>query len=228
LGGKKEFIETNPCKGIARLAEKERDVVILTPTETARLFAAEWDSDMVFLVNKPAAFTGMRIGELLGLRSEFVHDDFIEVRARYNTKYGYGDVKNHKPRNVPIPAGLRAKLETLIERNGTGYVFSANGGETPVKRSDVSCGLSRALENIGIDCGEQKKRHLTLHSGRHYLNTTLVMAGVGDSKVMAVTGHQSLKMKAHYTHIRESDLSEVRDVQEKLPGAVCFEGRAVG
>jgi integrase len=137
-------------------------------------------------------------------------------------------VKNHKPRNVPIPAGLRAELETLIKRNLAGYVFSPDGGKNPLTRSSVSCGLSRALENIGIDSGEQKKRHLTLHSWRHYLNTTLVMAGVADRKVMSVTGHQSLKMKEHYTYIGEIDLSEVRNVQANLPGAICFEGRAAG
>jgi integrase len=140
---------------------------------------------MVFLANKSAAFTGIRICELLGLRGVFVHDDFIEVRAQCNAKYGYGDVKNHKPRNVPIPAGLRAEPGTLIERNGAVYVFSPDGGKSPVTRSSITCGLSRALENIGIDSGEQKKRHLTLHSRRHYLNTTLVMAGVVYSNVMS-------------------------------------------
>jgi integrase len=107
----------------------------LTPEEVKKLFPAQWEavwnSKLHYVLNKLAACTGMRHGELLGLRGEFVFETYIDVCAQYN-RYGYGDVKTHKPRNIPIPAGLRRDLETLMEDSGQGYLFSVNGGESPV------------------------------------------------------------------------------------------------
>jgi integrase len=39
---------------------------------------------MHYVFNKLAALTGMRHGELLGLRGEFVFDTELKVRARFN------------------------------------------------------------------------------------------------------------------------------------------------
>jgi integrase len=66
-----------------------------------KLFPAQWEtvwnSKLHYVLNKLAACTGMRHGELLGLRGEFVFETYIDVCAQYN-RYGYGDVKTHKPR----------------------------------------------------------------------------------------------------------------------------------
>jgi integrase len=157
----------------------------------------------------------MRHGELLGLRGEFVFETYIDVCAQYN-RYGYGDVKTHKPRNIPIPAGLHRDLETLMADNGQGYLFSVNGGESPVTRKQVYNALYEALANIGIDENQRKERNLSMHGWRHFFNTTLLMANVSDNKVMSLTGHTTEKMKKHYTHFDTTQFSEVVEVQEQL------------
>jgi integrase len=157
----------------------------------------------------------MRHGELLGLRGEFVFESYIDVCAQYN-RYGYGDVKTHKPRNIPIPAGLHRDLETLMGDTGQGYLFSADGGKTPVGRRQVYKALYEALENIGIDEKQRKERNLSMHGWRHFFNTTLLMANVSDNKVMSLTGHTTEKMKKHYTHFDTTQFSEVVEVQEQL------------
>jgi hypothetical protein len=77
-----------------------------------------------------------------------------------------------------------------------------------------------------------------MHGWRHFLNTTLLMANVPESKVMSVTGHVSKEMneghrsrerparKARtaretreppgYTHFDTTKFSEVVEAQEKL------------
>ena len=75
-----------------------------------------------------------------------------------------------------------------------------------------------ALEKIGIGEAEHKRRNLTFHSWRHFFNTTLRMANVADSKVMAVTGHSSMQMTNLYTHFKSAEFTEVRKVQEDLLG----------
>jgi integrase len=217
---KKKYIGRNPCEDIELLNSKDGTVVdILTPDEVVRLFPADWKSVWTdrthFVLNKLAACTGMRHGELLGLRFECVHDNYIEVCKQYN-KHGYVDVKSHKPRNIPIPLLIKNEFESLAGGSGSGFIFSDNGGEKPVSRKAVYQNLYAALEKIGIDGDERRRRHLTPHGWRHFFNTTLIMANLSDKKVRSVIGHSSDSMTMRYNHIKASDLDDVRDVQSKL------------
>jgi integrase len=100
--------------------------------------------------------------------------------------------------------------------NGQGYLFSVNGGESPVTRKQVYHALYEALANIGIGEEQRKERNLSMHGWRHFLNTTLLMANVSDNKVMSLTGHTTEKMKKHYTHFDTTQFAEVVEVQEQL------------
>jgi integrase len=197
----------------------EREIDILTPDEVKALFPEDWTviwtNRVNYVLNKLAACTGMRHGELLGLRGEFVYDTYIDVCAQYN-RYGYGDVKTHKPRNIPITNALRADLEMLKLDNGDGYIFSRNGGKNPISRNTVSKELYKALGNIGIDEKQRKERNLCMHGWRHFFNTTLLMANISDDKVMAITGHASQQMKRHYSHLDTTKMADVVEVQSKL------------
>jgi integrase len=217
---KQKLIKVNPCKNVELLkTSDEKEIKILTPDEVKQLFPPQWETvwnnRLHYVLNKLAACTGMRHGELLGLRGEFVFETYIDVCAQYN-RYGYGDVKTHKPRNIPIPAGLHRDLETLMGDNGQGYLFSVDGGKSPVGRRQVYHALYEALKNIGIDEKQRKERNLSMHGWRHFFNTTLLMANVSDNKVMSLTGHTTEKMKKHYTHFDTTQFSEVVEVQEQL------------
>jgi hypothetical protein len=72
------------------------------------------------------------------------------------------------------------------------------------------------LEDIGIDKDEKKRRNLTPHAWRHFLNTTLRSCGVADAKVQSITGHKSHMMTDRYTHFYNEEFTEVRDVQNTL------------
>jgi integrase len=227
---KQNLITANPCNGIEILnCNDERKIEILSPEEVAKLFPAEWtsiwDEDIFYVLNKLAACTGMRHGELLGLRGEFVYETHIDVCAQY-TRYGYQDVKTHRPRNIPIPPGMREDLEPLLQKNGNGFLFSRDGGRNPVGRKCVYQALHRALGRIGIDEEERRRRNLSVHSWRHFLNTTLLMANVSDAKVMSVTGHCSARMKKRYTHFDNTKMLDVIMVQGSLfvPAAVVPNG----
>jgi integrase len=103
-----------------------------------------------------------------------------------------------------------------MEDNGQGYLFSADGGKSPVGRRQVYKALYEALENIGVDEKQRKERNLSMHGWRHFFNTTLLMANVSDNKVMSLTGHTTEKMKKHYTHFDTTQFTEVVEVQERL------------
>jgi integrase len=157
----------------------------------------------------------MRIGELAGLKGEYVTDSHIIVNGQYGN-YGYTDTKSHKARCVPIPKKIKEELDGLIRINGNGYVFSKDGGEKPVSKMAVRGAFIKALDILGIDEAERKRRGLTFHSWRHFFNTSLLLADISDVKVQAMTGHSSLKMTKRYTHIKSSDLNEITAIQEKM------------
>jgi integrase len=213
------LIKINPCENVKFLPEEAKDIEILKPEEVRALFPADWHDvwadETHCILNKLAACTGMRLGELLGLRGEYLFNGYITVAGQHG-RFGYGDTKTHKARNIIISKIIEYDLRRLKERNGDGYLFSNDGGEKPLGRHPVYNAFFAALERIGISDEERRRRGLSMHGWRHFLNTTLLMENVPDSKVMSVTGHVSKKMKERYTHFDTTKFSEVVDVQEKL------------
>jgi integrase len=216
----RKIIKSNPAAAIRKLKNDRKPIEIITPAEVKLLFPLEWeniwDNDhTAYAANKLAACTGMRSGEVLGLRGEYVFDDYIRVQAQYD-EYGYRPTKTKETRNIPIAPVIRDELRRLMERNGKGYLFSLDGGETPVTRRFLYDQFHDALVRIGISREEIKRRGLSLHAWRHFFNTTLQMANVAISKVQSVTGHKSDRMTEWYTHFDSKDFAEVRGVQESL------------
>jgi integrase len=216
----RKLIKTNPAYEVKELKIEETDRKILTLEEIRKLFPARWntvwDNWTAYKANRLAACTGLRIGELRGLRGECVHSDYILVDGQY-TRHGYTpNTKTKTSRNVPINPAVKREIDELIALNGEGYIFSDDGGVMPVRSELIERQLNKALERIGIDDTERKKRNLTFHAWRHFFNTFLRMANIADSKVQSVTGHKTLKMTEHYTHFDTRQFTEVRDAQTAL------------
>jgi integrase len=219
----RKILSGNPAKEVRELKTEEPQRIILTLEELGKLFPADWtdvwDNAVIYKAHRLAACTGMRISELRGLRGEYVFDDYIYVCGQY-TRHGYkAHTKTRQNRNIPITAAMRRELGDLIRPNGKGFVFSEDGGESPVTMERINRGFEKALENIGISHAERLKRNLSFHAWRHFFNTVLRMNDVADAKVQSVTGHRSKKMTDHYTHFDTRQFAEVRKVQTKLLAA---------
>jgi len=217
---KRKFIKTNPCSEVKRLKKVDAEREILTVEEVKKLFVPDWKpiwkNKVIYKMNRLAACTGMRIGEVRGLRGEYVFDDYIFVCGQYTPKGYKKHTKTKHNRNIPITPSMRNELEELLAANGNGFVFSENGGESPVTVTRITRRFDAALKKIGIDRKEKLRRNLSFHCWRHFLNTLLRMSNVVDSKVQKVTGHRSLRMTEHYTHFDTRQFTEVREVQANL------------
>jgi integrase len=213
------ILTDNPGAGVQDLPKEDTGITILTLEEVRKLFGKDtgtvWGSSCVCTANKLAAFTGMRIGEILGLRGEDVFEDYIRVCGQYG-RYGFGKTKGKEIREIPITALLRQEIQELIRHNGMGYLFSEDGGKKPIARSMIYREFYHALEGIKISEEERRERNLSFHGWRHFFNTTLRMANVADSKLQRLTGHKSIKMTEHYTHFNAREFTEVREIQDKL------------
>jgi integrase len=61
-----------------------------------------WDNWAAYKANRLAAGTGMRIGEIRGLRKEHIRDGYIQVAGQYTRKGYKPKTKTKKNRDIPI------------------------------------------------------------------------------------------------------------------------------
>ena len=214
-----KLIPSNPAEKIKKLTAQNREVQILSAEEVQKLFPANWkeiwDSWEVYIFNKLAACTGMRLSEITGLQCEYVFSDHIHVCLQYSQKYGMRPLKTKDSRNIPITENIYNELLTLMKES-SGFIFSDSDGKFPLTRNRIYRETGTAFDRIGMDIEERRKRRITIHHWRHFLNTALLMANVHTLKVQKVTGHKSLSMTKHYAHFDSRDFTEVLDVQNNL------------
>ena len=236
----RKILAANPVEKMEKLVNDRRDIKIITPAEFKKLFVGNWrrvwDNDHIsYTANKLAGLTGMRACEVLGLRGGFVYDDHIYLCKQFD-EYGYRDTKTKDKHNIPLPADMINDLLELKRMNGEGFVFSLDGGATPMCRKTMYQDFHRALRNIGMSDDEIGERHLHLHGWRHFFNTELLKGGLTIPQAQAVTGHKSDRMTEWYCHFDPSEFAKAKQVQETLlrpeseksgeSGAAAPEGKA--
>jgi len=215
------YISSNPCQKVRRLKNDRKKMTILTDEEVRKLFPDNyksiWGDKLIpYAVCRLAYLTGMRIGEILGLRGEYVFDKYILVCGQYGEKGYFPYTKTKENRSIPLIPEMIALMRGL--NNGNGYVFSMKGGAVPVSRSCVRTAYNDALNKIGISKEEIEQRALTLHSWRHFLNTELLKQGLSVSQVQSVTGHKSIDMTERYNHLEACQITDVMKAQTTIAG----------
>ncbi len=130
-----------------------------------------------------AVHTGLRQGELLGLRWRDVDLELglIAVEA----------AKNNEKRRIPMNATVRGVLEAL-PRYGE-HVLSNPWG-SPLSRTTVYAAFGRTCVAVGIS-------DFHWHDLRHTFASHLVMAGVDIRTVQELLGHKTLEMTMRYSHL---------------------------
>jgi integrase len=216
----RKIIPKAPTDKMEKLVNDRKEIKIITPEEFKKLFVKDWkrvwDNDRIsYTANKLAALTGMRSSEVLGVKGEYVFADHIYLCKQYD-EYGYRDTKTKDKHNIPLPGDMIKDLGELKAMNGDGFVFSLDGGATPICRKTMYQDFHRALRNIGMSDGEISGRHLHLHAWRHFLNTELLKGGLTVPQTQAVTRHKSERMTEWYLHFNPDEFAQARKVQENL------------
>ena len=228
---RRKLITTNPCANVRKLKNDSREVEILTNDEISKLFPKNplpiWGNrEVIFAANRLASITGMRLGEVMGLKGEFVFDDYIRVCGQYGD-YGYKDyTKTKENRNIPLHPEMMDILQKLMKKNGKGFVFSQNGGVTPIDQKTMRKEFHKALKRIGMTDAEIKKRGLTPHGWRHYLNTEMQTQGLSIPQVQSVTGHNSIRSTERYNHLDARQINEIIEVQAAIMGKTNIKEKA--
>jgi integrase len=215
------IVARNVAADAAPHAVKHRPVTYFTTHELNRLLEATADSEFGPLYAL-AATTGLRRGELLGLRWSDVSDGGVltvrQAMARdRDGGWSAGDVKSARSRrSIPLPARARQALETQRSRqrfaeraaaadwhNPDGLVFTDALGAAilpeyvshrwPRDRDSVhSCNEACAAREHADAAGRLPKR--TFHDLRHSAATALLSAGVPLVVIRDWLGHADINV----------------------------------
>ena len=212
-------IKYNPLEGIERFKADNAKRDIPTEQEVRELLNHTWDNDFAKLAFKVAAFYGLRAGEISGLRVCDVDAaaDMLYVRHSYSEVDGLKTTKNKECRELPIEHSLALQLLSHAHKNpgynDLSYVFwSAKDFSRPTTPGYYGDCFYKALEQIGVSEAERKDRNIVFHSLRHFCATILKQRADTET-VMAILGHKTSKMTAHYSdHETQEKFNNMRNV----------------
>ncbi|MBW1992357.1 MAG: site-specific integrase [Deltaproteobacteria bacterium] len=190
--------ERNPTKGVKLLREHNKRDRVLSPEEYSRLL--DHCPPHLAPVVKLAYHTGMRQGEILGLKW-----GQVELKGGF-IRLTPDQTKTAEGRLVPLPPELVEMFRAMPRGLPQTPVFTYKGqGVAEMKRS-----FKTAVKRAGIE-------DFTFHDLRHTFTTNAVRAGVPIPVIMEITGHKSLAMFKRYANPTPEDL---KAAVSRLAGAM--------
>ncbi len=210
LGMRMGWCERNPVKLADRpvIKSTETRIKFLDQAELERLLAVSYPPDAFGSIEAvlylTASMTGLRQGELIGLRWRDV--DFEARRVRVVSPYVRGEFNDPKSedsgRSVPLAQRVADALADLRARSlypaDSDLVFAHPETGRPLDRSKLVRRFKRALERAEV-------RRITFHELRHTFGTRMAASGVPLRTLQHWMGHADSKTTQIYAHYQPSD-----------------------
>lgn len=210
------WLHDNPLRRVAKEREAPGIVRYLSDEERERLLAACRKSELpaLYLIVMLALTTGMRRGEILGLRWPDVD---LERRIIILNK-----TKNRDRRSVPIvPEALELLREHgRVRRLDDDRIFRAierKPGRRKLKQPQpaAEAGRLKKSETLWFDeywyaaLEKAKVADFRFHDLRHTAASYLAMSGATTAEIAAVLGHRTLQMVKRYAHLSDQHTGAV-------------------
>lgn len=190
----------NPCRDIERYEETGRRERVLSRDEEVSLMAAlRGNNEVLGHIVAIALGTGMRRGEILKLRWEYL--DFERGSGYINLPAAI--TKNKKPRRVPMLPNVRDLLIKLKGAKVEGRAFSLDENSAGQR-------IARTCKKLGMP-------DVKLHTMRHTFATRCLDAGVHPFVVKEMLGHSSLAQTNYYSHVGIEEMEQAVQKLEKMP-----------
>src|SRR6516164_3713536 len=201
---------SNPCRHIEKFAERRRERM-LSPAELARLgdaIAGYEGSPYAVAAVKLLVFTGARLGEVLGLRWEWIDYDRGEARLP-DSKTGA------KTLHLPPPA--LAVLAELRRLDGNPHVIAGR------KEGAALANLEKPWQAIR---GSARLGDVRLHDLRHAFASIAASSGMGLPIIGKMLGHSQPATTARYAHLASDPVkAAAAAVANKIAAAMGTTGR---
>ncbi|MEO8966683.1 MAG: site-specific integrase [Solirubrobacteraceae bacterium] len=209
LGLRKGWCQINPVKLADRptLKKTETRIQFLDQVELEQLLATSYPDDPFGRIEPTlyltAAMTGLRQGELLGLRWRDVDFDARKLRVVSPFVRGeFGDPKSAgSGRSVPMAERVAIVLGELCEHSYYAHdrdlVFCHPETGKPLDRSKLVRRFKQALDRAGV-------HRITFHELRHTFGTRMAAAGTPMRTLQHWMGHADSTTQI-YAHYQPSD-----------------------
>ena len=215
LAQEQRIILTNPAEGCALPKVEHREMKTL-PVEQLQSFLREAKDSGVFELYYLELATGLRRGELLGLKWEDIDLEHGDLRVRRQIVRIDGRVveaplkTRNAYRTLPLAEDTVSILEEQKKKVGSSpWVFpSATGG--PISPDSVLHMLHRVLKRAGLP-------EVRFHDLRHTFATLALQNGVDIKTVSGMLGHFSAGFTLDtYAHVTTSAQKAAANTMGKL------------
>ena len=201
-----KLILSNPTEGCELPKVEHREMKTL-PAEQLGAFLREAKESGVYELYYLDLATGLRRGELLGLKWEDVDLQNGIIHVRRQVARVDGEVRElplktkNSYRNISISQDAVAMLEEMEAHRSSDYVFpSSTGG--PISPDSVNNMLHRVLKRAGLPS-------IRFHDLRHTFATLALQNGVDIKTVSGMLGHFSAGFTLDtYAHVTTSAQKE--------------------
>jgi integrase len=180
-------------------SDEEIDALIKAAERFARQPASRYDYTPLI---RTALFTGLRLGELLGLTWADVdlHEGVLHVRRQFTRLGEYASPKTKAAiRRIPLSDDMTKYLAALKLRSRHSKdehpVFAARNGKPLGHRNVTRRGFEAAAEEAGIE-------GVSFHSMRHAFASRMIDRGISSTVLAALMGHESSTItERRYIHL---------------------------
>jgi len=213
------YLDANPALYIERPRVEIEEMEILTPPEIRRLFEAAEEPVRTLLLC--AVLTGMRRGELLGLKWEDIDFEGNRIHVRRALWRGkFVTPKSRRSRRaIDMGPTLKAALGRLPSRFKGEMVFTSPEGDVMDADNFSSRDWARVLRR-------SKLKRIRFHDLRHTYASLLIAQGAHPKYIQVQLGHASIQTTLdRYGHLMpEMHEAEARKLDRLVFGATGQDG----
>lgn len=185
---------SNPCRGIARYKRKKMERFLSMAEYRALgnvLRGAEGEMPQAVALLRLLIATGARVGEITGLRWEWVKESRIFLPdSKTGAKVLY------------LNAPARAVLDGLRTENREGLVFPSP--HNPTKPIKIASEWQDIRQRAGLG-------DLRLHDLRHSFASLAIRNGISLTIISRLLGHALPETTERYAHLADDSISEAAD-----------------
>lgn len=181
----------NPCAQVTMPKLPKGRLRFLSLDEEAALYETIGEPACWWV--RLAILTGLRLGELLGLKWADMQGDVLAVSPS----------KGHGVEYVHLTDEARMILERLKAGNRSVWIFPSRNPERPLNRMNVSARIFvPAVQAAGL-------AGVTFHTTRHTFASRLAMSGATEGEIAAALRHTSTALVKRYAHLSPTHLKGV-------------------
>lgn len=199
---KRGILSTSPCSHVSLPRVEEKEMQFLDLAQSRRLLIQARQSNLLckalFIV---AITTGMRLGEIMGLRWDDIDLEAKTIQVRRTVVYlpheGYHENEPKSKagrRTIPLTSEAVLALNELKEQSQSDIVFYGETEEGYLSATTLRKWLGLLLKEADLP-------HIRFHDLRHTAATLYLRAGASLRSLQRLLGHARIETTMRYVHL---------------------------